>query len=97
MGMRRNHKNRTGIGVISFVVLIICGIVTYRGFGLTREKSDYEVKINRLKTQIEEQKERAVDIKNMEKYVQSKEYIEKIAREKLGLVNKGDVLFKAEK
>ena len=39
---------------------------------------------------------RADYIENMKDYIDSPEYIEKIARDKLGLVYKDEILFKAE-
>jgi cell division protein DivIC len=95
--MRRRRKNKTGIGIITFLVLIICGIVSYRGFGLAQEKSEKEVQIERLKTKIEAQKEREDEIDDFQKYAKTNQYIEKIAREKLGLVYKDEVIIKPEK
>lgn len=94
--MRRSYKKRTGIGIIVFVVLMICGIVSYRKIDLEKQSDKYTQEIDKLDAQIEEQKERATDIKNMEVYVQTKHYIEDIAREKLGLVYEYEVLFKRE-
>lgn len=94
--MRISSKKRTGIGVIAFVVLILCGIVSYRRISLEEENAEAKLKIERLENKIKEQEERATDIKNMEAYVQTKKYIEEIAREKLGLVYKDEIIFKAE-
>lgn len=95
--MRKRYKNRTGIGVISVVVLIICGIVSYRGVGLMQQKTEDKIKIERLNSKIQEQQDRSADINNFKKYAQTKQYVEDIAREKLGLVDKDDVIIKQEK
>ncbi|MDF2944787.1 MAG: hypothetical protein K0S01_3645 [Herbinix sp.] len=95
--MRRRQKKRTGIGVIALVVLILCGIVSYRRISLVDESKEAKLTIGRLEAQIEEQKERTIDINNMKAYVQSKRYIEDTAREKLGLVYKDEYIFKQEK
>lgn len=92
--MRRRYKKGTGIGIISFVVLILCGIVTYSRIGLTEERSKNEVTIQRLQQQIDKQDERALEIDNYRIYVNSNQYIEDIARDKLGLVYKDEVIFK---
>ncbi|MHB8131732.1 MAG: FtsB family cell division protein [Mobilitalea sp.] len=94
--MKRNYKKRTGIGVIAMVVLILFGIISYQRIGLGEESSKADLKIKRLSAQIEEQEERAIDINNQKAYVQTKRYIEDIAREKLGLVYEDDIIFKAE-
>ena len=94
--MRRRHKKGTGIGIIAFVVLILCGIVTSRKFDLDQQSVKAERKIEDLNAKIKEQNDRAADIKNQEAYVQTPKYIEDIARDKLGLVDKDDVIFKAQ-
>jgi cell division protein DivIC len=95
-GMRRGQRNRTGIGVIAFVVLILFGIVSYRRISLEVESKEANRSMERLEAQIQEQKERTIDINNMKVYVQSKRYIEEIAREKLGLVYEDEVIFQPE-
>lgn len=94
--MRRNKKKKTGIGIISFVVLIIFGIVSYRKVGLEALGANYEQKKVKLEAQIKEQEERTTNIENLEVYVQTKRYIEDIAREKLGLVYDYEIIFKPE-
>ena len=39
---------------------------------------------------------RAAELEEYRVYVQTKQYIEKVAKEKLGLVNKDEILFKAD-
>jgi cell division protein DivIC len=94
--MRRGYKKRTGIGVIAFVVLILCGIVFYSRIGLEEESKEAKLTIERLEAQIEEQEERAIDINNQKVYVQTKRYIEDMAREKLGLVYDDEIIFEPE-
>jgi cell division protein DivIC len=94
--MRRRYKKGTGIGVIAFVVLILCGIVTYRRIGLEERSAKDGIVIDRLQEQLDEQDERALDLDNLKAYVQTKQYIEDIAREKLGLVYKDEIIIKKE-
>lgn len=95
--MRRVRKSRTGIGIISFVVLIICGIVSYSKIGLQEHKDRDMEKITKLEAQKQEQQDRANDIEDEKAYRQTKSYIEDVAREKLGLVDKDEIIFKPEK
>ena len=48
------------------------------------------------KQQIQDEKVRAGEIKDLQKYIDSDEYIEKIARDKLGLVYKDEIIFRVE-
>ena len=49
---------------------------------------------NSLDSQIEEEKQRTDDITALKEYMQTDEYIEKTAREKLGMVKDNEILFK---
>lgn len=94
--MRRVHKKKTGIGIIAFVILMLFGTIAYGKVGLQDKYKEDKLKIERLQTQLDAQEERAVDIKNLRAYVQTKKYIEDIAREKLGLVYKDEIIFEPE-
>lgn len=94
--MRRRYKNRTGIGIIAFVVLIFCGIVSYGRIDLEKESDESRLKIARLEAQLQEEEERETDITNLKAYVQTKSYIEEVAREKLGLVYEDEIIFQAQ-
>jgi cell division protein DivIC len=94
--MRRKHKSRTGIGIISFVVLMMFGIIAYRKVGLEEQGEKDKLQISKLEAQIDEQKDRKTEINNLKAYMQTDKYIEDMAREKLGLVYKDEILFKAE-
>lgn len=93
---RRNRKNKNGTGIIVFVVLCIFGIVAFGKVKLEDRKNDLDIEIKDLEVQIAKEEERAVDIRNLEAYVQTKKYIEEIAREKLGLVYEYEIIFKEE-
>ena len=53
-------------------------------------------KIAELEEQIEEEQARAKEIAELEKYVGTDEYVEEVAKEKLGLVYEDEIIFKAE-
>ena len=95
--MRRNGKKGTGIGVIAFVVLILCAIVSYRRVSLGQEREEAELKLSRLGAQKQEELERKEEIAEYKAYTKTNKYIEDMAREKLGLVYKDEILFEAEK
>ena len=93
--MRRKRKNGTGIGIIAFVVLILCAIVSYRRIGLAQEVEDNKITIARLETRYQEEQDRTNVIEEYKVYMKTKKYIEDMAR-KIGLVYKDDILFEPE-
>ena len=92
--MKRRRKNRIGAGIIIFVVLMLCAIVSYSRIGLQERHNVAQIKIDRLQTQLDEQTDRTLDIANLKAYMQTKSYIEQIAREKLGLVYEDEYILK---
>ena len=53
-------------------------------------------RIAELESQIEAEKDKAEEIEEYGKYVQTKKYAEEVAKEKLGLVYEDEIIFKAE-
>ncbi len=82
--------------MIAVMVLMVCGIVSYNRQELDKVNAKSAARIDELKDDIEQEKEQAKDIQEMKAYVQTKKYIEEMAREKLGLVYKDEIIFKAE-
>lgn len=94
--MRRRVKKKSGVGLIAFIVLTLCAAIAYKQIDLKDQSKKKQEQIEKLEARIQGEEERAVEIENFRAYVQTKGYIEKIAREKLGLVNPDDVIFKKE-
>lgn len=92
----KHKKRRTGIGTIVVVVLLICSIVSFKRFSLDLEREQSEKRRNEVRTAIKEEQERTDEIDNYKAYVQTKKYVEEIAREKLGLVYEDEIIFKSE-
>jgi cell division protein DivIC len=78
------------------MVLSICAIVTYKQQSLDLAEAKADEKIEQLNKQIEDEKQRAEDIEEKKAYVQTKKFIEEMAREKFGLVYKDEIIFKSE-
>ncbi len=94
--MRRRNKNRTGIGIIAFVVLILCAIVSYRRIGLGQKSDEAQLTTSRLEAKIQDELERKDQIAEYKAYTKTKKYIEDMAREKLGLVYEDEIIFEPE-
>ena len=76
------------------MVLLIGLLVQSQKLGEQNQK--YESQKLELEQQIKDEEMRAGEIENLKDYVNSTEYIEKVARDKLGLVYRDEILFKAE-
>lgn len=93
---RRRSQNKAGVIWASFVVLILVTVVSIKSVGLMKKAKDYEAKEAALQQQIEQEMSRSEEIAEFERYTQTRKYIEDTAREKLGLVYPGEIIFKNE-
>jgi len=78
------------------VVLMLVVVVTVRSNDLKQKQAFYAEKEAVLEQQIEEEKARSEEIEEYRKYTQTKKYVEEVAKDKLGLVYDGEIIFKEE-
>ena len=58
------------------------------------ELSEMQERAAELEQQIAEEEQRTKDIEEYSKYTKTDEYVEEVARDKLGLVKQGEIIFK---
>jgi cell division protein DivIC len=78
------------------VVLLIMITVAWRSIELKQKIADYDTKIELLNTEMEAEEARSQEIKEYGIYTQTKAFIEEVAKDKLGLVYEGEIMFKQE-
>lgn len=93
---RKKRQNRFGMFLASAVVVMLLIVVAVKSSELKDKKAFYQQKEAALSEQIAAEEERALEIEEYEKYTQTKKYIEDVAKEKLGLVYEGEIIFKDE-
>ena len=91
---RRRFQNRAGIVWASIVVLILVTVVSIKSKGLLQKAREYQAKEAQLTQQIEYETQRTEEIAEFERYTETRKYIEDTAKEKLGLVYPGEIIFK---
>ena len=91
---RRRVQNRAGIVWASIVVLILVTVVSIKSIGLLQKARELEAKEASLQEQIEYENQRSEEIADFERYTETRKYIEDTAKEKLGLVYPGEIIFK---
>lgn len=98
-GKRRGKKKLNPFTLAGVIVLclVLCGTVTYKTATLKSQSKSYQKQIEQLKEQKSELKDEQAEIKEFKKHAKTDDYVEEIAREKLGLVHKGEIVFKPEK
>ena len=92
-GMR---GHRQSVFAIVAVLVLLVAVVSVNAMTLRAKEKSYQAQEMELAEQIEEEKARAKEIDELEKYVSTDEYVEEVAKEKLGLVHENEIIFKAE-
>ena len=95
---KRRKKERLGnrlalIGITG-VILSMAVVVSIKGATLQDKDLEYMIREENLQAQKEKEKARASELEERRIYVQTKQYIEEVAKEKLGLVNPDEVILK---
>jgi len=90
----RRHKR--SVLAITGVILLLVVMVSASSMTLRAKDKAYAAQEQELTQQIEEEKARSEEIEDLEKYVGTDEYVEEVARDKLGLVHKNEIIFKAK-
>ena len=79
---------------ITAIVISLAVVVNLKGASLRDKDLDYQQKEENLLALKQKEEERAEDLEEYRVYVQTKQYIEKVAKEKLGLVKPDEILIK---
>lgn len=93
---KRNLQNRLAMLSITFVVGILFVAMMTKSLALEEQIADYKAQTKKLDAQLEEEKDRTSEIDDIRDYMKTDEYVESVAREKLGLVKENELVFKEE-
>ena len=89
-------QNRFSMFLVMLVVVLLLVVVGVRGMQLSNRLENLKAEAAQVDTQIAEEKKRTEDIKDYEKYTQTKMFYEEIAKKILGLVYEDEIIFKEE-
>ena len=78
---------------ISLIVLVLLLSLMVQSRDLKESLAGYETRAEALSQQLEEEQARTEEIKELKEYMQTDEYEEQAAREKLGLVKDNEIIF----
>lgn len=88
--------NRMALMGITAVVLSLAIVVNVSASSMKEKDLEYQAREANLEKILAEEKSRAAKLEEERIYVQTKQYVEKVAKEKLGLVNPDEILLKPE-
>lgn len=91
---RKNAASSSGFMLIGIIVLIFCLVLMVKSHALMKKSRAFAKREVALEQQIDDAKKEKKKLEEKEAYMQTDEYIQEIARERLGLANPNEILFK---
>ncbi len=93
---RKKRQNGFSVALIIMVILMLMVVITFKRYEIRNKQEEYTKKEEQLLEEIAAEEERVEDIEEYRKYTKTQKYIEEVAKEKLGLVNENEIIFKSE-
>lgn len=81
---------------ITFVVAILFIAMMTQSISVEKQLSQYQQELEELDNKMTEETERTKEIDDMKEYMETDEYAEGVARDKLGLVKDNEIVFKEQ-
>lgn len=94
VAFRGKRQNRFGMFLVSAVVVMLLVVVSLNSILLKQKQDTYRKREAELDELIAAEEERTTELEELKKYTQTQAYIEAMAKEKLGLVKEGEIVFK---
>lgn len=90
---RQKNENRLGMTVSFIAVVLLACVLAFNSRSLIEKEKAYAQREEELKTLIEQENARTAELLELETYTKTKMYAEQIAKDKLGLVYKNEIIF----
>ena len=96
--MHRRRKRLSPATIFGVIVLtiVLSGTFGYKIHVLNVQKSAYAAQVKELAKQQKALEKQQEELKEFKEYVKTDEYAEEVARDKFGLVYKGEIIFVPE-
>ena len=95
-GRTDREQNRMSMLLSVMIVLILLAVIAVSGLSLYGKLRANEARKAQLQEEIAREQERTQQIEEYREYTKTNEFIQEIARQKLGLVYEGEVVFREE-
>lgn len=90
---KEKRRNRIVVVAALLAAVVICCICFYFMHSVSVKNNEQSIKIASLEKELEHEKQRSEDLKTLRERINSKEYMEEIAREKFNLAYPDDYVF----
>lgn len=90
----RLRRYKRSILMICMVLVFLSGVLAVSSLKLQAKNAQYKAQEEELQAQIKEEEKRSEEVKEYEEYVKTDDYIKETAKQKLGLVDPNEIIFK---
>ena len=90
------QRHKRSVFAVCAGVFLLFAVISVNSMTLRAKDQSYQAQEQELEEQIKEEKARSKEIEDLEEYVGTDEYVEDVAKEKLGLVHENEIIFKAK-
>ena len=90
-------RNKRTMFFITAVVIMVCVALSFQIVKLYQKNQIYIAREESLKTQLENEEKRREELEKYEQYIHSQDYVEDMAKSKLGLVYEDEIIFREKK
>ncbi len=94
VAFRGKRQNRLGMFLVSVVVVMLLVVVSVNSVLLKQKQDTYREREAELDELIAAEEQRTTELEDLRRYTQTQAYVEEVAKEKLGLVKEGEIVFK---
>lgn len=91
---QKRQQNKFSMFLVCLVVLLIMITVAFKSHELGIKIDAKDEEIAQVNEEIAQEEQRREEIDNFKKYTETKGYAEEVAKDKLGLVYEGEIIFK---
>ncbi len=94
---RRRSRNKGSVLCVGIIVIAFLSVMSIQAVRLNKKSEAKQEEYEEKQKQLEAEQQRSVELDEYEVYVNSPEYIEDIAKSKLGLAYENEIIFKESK
>ena len=93
---KSNRNNRAGKICISMILVVFAAAMSVQIVKAYQKDQEYARKQEQLEVQLQDETARQEELQTYPSYTKSQEYVEDIAKSKLGLAYDNEIIFKEE-
>lgn len=94
---RGKSGNRAGRLCITCIVFVFAAVMSLQIVKAYQKDQEYMAQQQSLEQQLEDEQDRQEELQKYEAYTKSQQYVEDVAKSKLGLLYKNEIVFKEQK